>query len=78
VIAADGTTDVDSKRTPDESRDAEFGKGFQFPVHQFARGLGSFHLSIPPEDRGMMRGHLNRHDQAAESALGQQIKPSNQ
>jgi len=50
----------------------------QFRVHQFAAGLGSFHLAVPPEDCGMMRGHLNRHDQAAESALGQGIKPSNE
>jgi hypothetical protein len=78
VCSADGRTDVDSKRTPDESRDAEFRKVFQLRVHQFAAGLGLFHLSIPPEDCGMMRGHLKRHDQAAESAFGQGIKPSNE
>src|SRR5215472_3917958 len=49
----------------------------QLRIHQFGAHLRLLHLEISPEDFGMMSGHLNGHDDAAESAPRHPINKTN-
>jgi hypothetical protein len=76
VRPADGRADVNSKRTANQRRSAEFGQAFQFRAHQFAADLRLLHLSVSPEDSGVMGHNLDGHDEPAEFAPGQRVNDS--
>src|ERR1700739_4581113 len=76
VRPADGRADVNSKRTADQRRWAAFGQVFQFRAPQFAADLRLLHLSVSPEDSGVMGHNLDGHDEPAEFAPGLRVNNS--
>src|SRR6267154_3156845 len=73
ALSADGRANVNSKRASNKRRNAEFSEAFEFRIDQLAEQLGLFHLTITPEEFGMMGGYLDGHNHVPELALCQGI-----
>jgi hypothetical protein len=73
ALSADGRANINSKRASDEGGNTQLGEPFQFMVDELAAHLGLLHLKISPEESRMVSGHLNRHNDAPETATSQVI-----
>jgi hypothetical protein len=73
ALSADGRTDVNSKGASDECGNTQFGETFQLVIDELAAHLGLLHLKVSPEKLGVVSGHLNRRDDASETATSQVI-----
>ena len=78
ALSADGRANVNSKRTPDQRGDTQFGETFQLGIDELAAHLRLLHLEISPKDSWVMGCDLNRHDDAAETSPSQVIDESNE
>src|SRR5579864_1008509 len=78
VFSAYGRANVNSKWASDQRRNPQLRQSLEFGVDQLAAHLRLLHLHISPEQLGVVRGDLNRHDEAAEPAPGQRIDESHE
>ena len=77
-LSADRRPDVDSKRAANESRGPQLDQILERSLHQAAGEESLFHLSISPENPGVMRSNLNGHHDLSQLPLGKPIEKPNQ
>lgn len=77
ALSADGRAYINSKRASDERSNTQVGQTFQSRNDELAAYLGLLHLQISPEEFRMVRGHLNRHNDAPQTPTSQVINKRN-
>ena len=77
-LSADRRPDVDSKRAANESRGPQLGQILERSLHQATAEESLFHLSISPENPGVMRSDLNGHHDLSQLPLRKPIEKPNQ
>jgi len=77
-LSADRRPDVDSKRAANESRGSQLGQIFERSLHQATGEESLFHLSVSPENPGVMRSDLNGHHDLSQLPLRKPIEKPNQ
>ena len=77
-LSADRRPDVDSKRAANKSRGPQLGQIFERSLHQATGEESLFHLSVSPENPGVMGSNLNGHHDLSQLPLGKPIEKPNQ
>ena len=77
-LSADRRPNVDSKRTANESRGPQLGQILERSLHQATGEESLFHLSISPENPGVMGSDLNGHHDLSQLPLRKPIEKPNQ